>query len=181
MCRLSGDVPHRRKFGGIAAGTERRRSEMELSKMFGVERDVDFKVKGYESLFKVILNAWGEERLVFKYPSVTEWELVQQGMLCSVIFAAPAGIIHLPPPLTDEQRVVLMSLFSMGARYMGMTPEGRKRCFVNKPRKDLNRWPSGDTQMLTIASGMAKCLDSLVVVSDPEPFDIGKALGVEGC
>ena len=28
MCRLSGDLPHRRKSAGIADGTERRRSEM---------------------------------------------------------------------------------------------------------------------------------------------------------
>ena len=154
---------------------------MLLSEMFGVERDTDFGVKGYESLFKVTLNVWGEEHLMFKFPCVSAWEPVPHGMLCSVIFAAPSGIIHLPPPLTDEQRVVLMSLFTMGARYMGMTPDGWKRCFVNKPQKEGNTWMRGDTEdkkLLTIANGMANCLDSLVSWSDPEPYDIAKALGV---
>ena len=44
---------------------------MLLSEMFGVERDTEFGVKGYESLFKVTLNAWGEEHLMFKFPCVS--------------------------------------------------------------------------------------------------------------
>ena len=90
----------------------------------------------------------------------------------------PEPIVHLPPPLTDEQRGVLMSLFTIGARYMGMSRDGWKRCFVNKPQKEFSGWMCGDTQVLTIAHGMANCLDSLVSWSDPEPLDIGKALGV---
>ena len=77
---------------------------MLLSEMFGVERDTGFGVKGYESLFKVTLNVWGEERLMFKFPCVSAWEPVPHGMLCSVIFAAPSGIIHLPPPLPEVER-----------------------------------------------------------------------------
>ena len=42
------------------------------------------------------------------------------------------------------------------------------------------RGDTGDKKLLTIANGMANCLDSLVSWSDPEPYDIGKALGVEG-
>ena len=89
-------------------------------------------------------------------------------------FSAPAS----GSPLTDEQRGVLMSLFTIGARYMGMSREGWKRCFVNKPQKEFSGWTCGDTQALTIAHGMANCLDSLVSWSDPEPYDIAKALGV---
>ena len=37
-----------------------------------------------------------------------------------------------------------------------------------------------DMQVLTIAPKMLNCLNSLVNKSDPEPYDIGKALGVEG-
>jgi hypothetical protein len=151
---------------------------MELSKMFGVERDVEFGVEMYGvSTFKVSLNDDGIECLMIRICS-GEWGLALLGTVLRVISIAPAGIIHLPPPLTDEQRVVLMSLFTIGARYMGMSREGWKRCFVNKPQKEFSGWTCGDTQALTIAHGMANCLDPLVSWSDPEPFDIGKALGV---
>jgi len=153
---------------------------MELSKMFKVERDTDFEVEGYVPMFKVILDGRNVECLMFRWTGISEWQMVDSRTLCDIIRAAPAGIIHLPPPLTDEQRVVLMSLFTMGARYMGMTPDGWKRCFVNKPKKEANTWIFGeiaDMQMLSIAPKMANCLDTLINLSDPEPFDIGKALG----
>ena len=154
---------------------------MLLSEMFGVERGKWFKVLGFNcSLFRIIYDECKKEELQIKYPEKILFEPVTINMLYAVIRVAPAGIIHLPPPLTDEQRVVLMSLFTIGARYMGMSREGWKRCFVNKPQKEFSGWTSGDTQVLTIASGMANCLDSLVSWSDPEPYDIGKALGVEG-
>lgn len=153
---------------------------MLLSEMFGVERDVDFRVEGYEETlsFKITLNDNGTERLMSKYSDKDKWNVALPETIFTVISIAPAGIIHLPPPLTDEQRVVLMSLFTMGARYMGMTPDGWKRCFVNKPQKEFSGWTCGDTQALTIAHGMANCLDHLVSWSDPEPYDIAKALGV---
>ena len=165
------------EIGGIAAGTERRRSEMKWTEITGVDKNVDFKVKGLTETYRIVEQPTGFQRIALvlngeELSGVTSW------FYDEIIYAAPAGIIPLPPPLTDEQRVVLMSLFTMGARYMGMTPDGWKRCFVNKPKKEANTWTSGDTQVLTIASGMAKCLDSLVSWSDPEPFDIGKALGV---
>ena len=155
---------------------------MLLSEMFGVERGKWFKVLGFNcSLFRIIYDDCKREELQIKYPKKILFEPVTINMLYAVIRVAPAGIIHLPPPLTDEQRVVLMSLFTMGARYMGMTPDGWKRCFVNKPKKEANTWIFGeiaDMQMLSIAPKMANCLDTLINLSDPEPFDIGKALGV---
>ena len=153
---------------------------MELSKTFGVERGNPFEVKGYKGKeFRINTFVSGVEYLEIRNIGGI-WDLCQVGVMCNVIAAAPSGIIHLPPPLTDEQRAVLMSLFTMGARYMGMTQEGWKRCFVNKPQKEFSGWTCGDMQCLTIASGMANCLDSLVFWSDTEPYDIGKALEVEG-
>ena len=151
---------------------------MLLSEMFGVERDVDFKVIGYIGYFMIREWSDGTERIWWRLKDHQVYANADLKVLYDVIFNAPANIIHLPPPLTDEQRVVLMSLFTMGARYMGMTREGWKRCFVNKPQKEFSGWTCGDTQALTIAHGMANCLDSLVSWSDPEPYDIGKALGV---
>ena len=152
---------------------------MLLSEMFGVKRDADFGVEGVYGKFQVINNG-AFETLVVSGGKGEYDTLVQSRVLLNIIAGAPANIIHLPPPLTDEQRVVLMSLFTMGARYMGMSRDGWKRCFVNKPQKEFGGWTCVDTQCLTIASGMANCLDSLVSWFDPEPYDIAKALGVEG-
>lgn len=153
---------------------------MLLSEMFGVEREVDFKVKGYESLFKVTLNAWGEEHLMFKLPGVSAWEPVSQGTLCSVIFAAPSGIIHLPPPLTDEQREQLKALYTLGYRWLAKDENGATYAYdKQKLAKGLTVWLSQERGCSRIHDGMAEdVIIPLVSWSDPEPFDIGKALGV---
>ena len=153
-----------------------------MSEMFGVERDTDFMIKGYSLIFQINLYTDGADKTYERLISVDEKGCVYSlspGMTYYAISIAPSGIIHLPPPLTDEQRAVLMSLFTIGARYMGMSREGWKRCFVNKPQKEFSGWTCGDTQELTIAHGMANCLDSLVSWSDTEPYDIGKALGIK--
>ena len=148
--------------------------------MFGVDRGEWFKVLGFDcSLFRIIYDDFKMEELQIKYPEKILFEPITINMMYAVISVAPSGIIHLPPPLTDEQRAVLMSLFTIGARYMGMSREGWKRCFVNKPQKEFSGWTCGDTQALTIAHGMANCLDSLVSWSDTEPYDIDKALGIK--
>ena len=154
---------------------------MLLSEMFGVERDTGFGVKGYESLFKVTLNAWGEEHLMFKFPCVSAWEPVPHGMLCSVIFAAPSGIIHLPPPLTDDQREQLKALWTLGGRWL---TRGRN-CLTatahkNRPTKSEYCWiafPNDSDERSEMLKGQP--VSALVSWSDPEPYDIGKALGVE--
>lgn len=154
---------------------------MLLSEMFGVKREVPFNVKGYNGKeFRISVYDDGVENIQFRVGE-GDWDPCQRWAVYDIIAAAPDNIIHLPPPLTDEQRVVLMSLFTIGARYMGMTPDGWKRCFVNKPQKGANTWICGDIkdmQALSIAPKMANCLDSLVDVSDPEPYDIANALGV---
>ena len=151
---------------------------MMLSEMFGVKRGEPFMVEECADRFMVVVDDFYTEFLRIQGHGKGEWIDASSYAVYEVIKSAPSGIIHLPPPLTDEQRVLLMSLFTMGARYMGMTQEGWKRCFVNKPQKEFSGWTCGDTQALTIAHGMANCLDSLVSWSDPEPYDIGKALGV---
>ena len=135
---------------------------MLLSEMFGVEQDVDFEVIGYTGIFMIREQSDGTERLLWGLKDSNVYVNADLDVLYGIINAAPANIIHLPPPLTDEQRVVLMSLFTIGARYMGMSREGWKRCFVNKPQKEFSGWTCGDTKALTIAHGMANCLDSLV-------------------
>ena len=152
---------------------------MELSKMFGVERDMDFMVEGLRSVYKIGTDEQGIERIERVDEGASKSEVVYGPSAWRVINAAPSGIIHLPPPLTDEQREQLKALFTIGARYMGMSRDGWKRCFVNKPQKEFSGWTCGDAQMLTIANGMANCLDSLASWSDHESYDIGKALGVE--
>ena len=147
---------------------------MLLSEMFGVERDTGFGVKGYESLFKVTLNVWGEERLMFKFPCVSAWEPVPHGMLCSVIFAAPSGIIHLPPPLTDEQREQLKALWTLGGRWIAKDSDMAVTAFVDKPVKHELQW-TGNEYFAVCATLI---VSSLISWSDPEPYDIGKALGV---
>jgi hypothetical protein len=153
---------------------------MLLSEVFGVERDTDFGVKGYESLFKVTLNVWGEERLMFKLPCVSAWEPVSQGTLCSVIFAAPAGIIHLPPPLTDEQREQLKALYTLGYRWLSKDSDGSAYASKTKPYKVdyADHWVGKYGISYLCCSEFSVCLASLVSWSDPEPYDIGKALGV---
>ena len=180
---MASDLPHRWKFGGIAAGTERRRSEMKWTEITGAELNKPFKVAGLDGEFAIIEYYDNRSQLIEVVSRVPSGDILAGCSLTpneffAIIHAAPSGIIHLPPPLTDEQRVVLMSLFTIGARYMGMSREGWKRCFVNKPQKEFSGWTCGDTQALTIAHGMANCLDSLVSWSDPEPYDIAKAMGV---
>ena len=154
---------------------------MLLSEMFGVERDTDFRVKGYESLFKVTLNAWGEEHLMFKFPCVSAWEPVPHGMLCSVIFAAPSGIIHLPPPLTDEQREQLKAIWTLGGRWLAKDGNGNVFAYDSKPEKReiYSHWNNDeDGECFTVIRDLSVC--SRVSWLDPEPYDIAKALGVEG-
>ena len=151
---------------------------MLLSEMFGVDRDTDFGVKGYELLFKVTLNVWGEECLMFNLPCISAWEPVSQGLLCSVIFAAPSGIIHLPPPLTDEQMEQLRALFTIGYLYLAKDKDETVYAYEMRPHKVCKAWyyENGDSYML--CTKQTVCLNSLVAYSDPEPYDIGKALGV---
>ena len=75
---------------------------MLLSEMFGVERDTDFGVKGLYGKFQIIYNE-NFESLVVSDGKGEYDALVNNRILLDIIAGAPDNIIHLPPPLTDEQ------------------------------------------------------------------------------
>ena len=76
---------------------------MLLSEMLGVERDTDFGVEGLYGKFRVRVNT-GYEFLVVSDGKGAYDTVVNGATVYRIIEAAPAGIIHLPPPPTDEQR-----------------------------------------------------------------------------
>ena len=153
---------------------------MELSKMFGVERDTDFGVEGLYGKFRVRVNA-GYELLVVSDGKGAYDTVVNGATVYRIIEASPSGIIHLPPPLTDEQREQLKAIWTLGGRWLAKDNYKVNAffAFVNKPHKKDGVYWSSDIggQFLVLPS---LCVCKLVSWSDPEPFDIGKAVGVEG-
>ena len=154
---------------------------MLLSEMFGVELDTDFKVKGYESRFRLTLNVDGFEQLKIKPSGSDMWETPLTRTIFNVISISPSGIIHLPPPLTDEQREQLKAIWTLGGRWLAEDDAGDVFAYDSKPHKITNyyRWNNDeDGECFTVIRDLSVC--SLVSWSDPEPYDIAKALGVEG-
>ena len=149
---------------------------MELSKTFGVERGNPFEVKGYKGKeFRINTFVSGVEYLEIRNIGGI-WDLCQVGVMCNVIAAAPFGIIHLPPPLTDEQRERLKALYTLGYRWITRDKYGSIYVHEESPcKKAQNSW-----LMHLLITKPAKCFESLVTYPSPEPYDIGKALGVEG-
>ena len=151
---------------------------MLLSEMFGVERDVDFCVEMFEGKFR-IMSSSGRERLYFKSEGGDWGAVTAAWMLYSVIESAPASIIHLPLPLTDEQREQLKAIWTLGGRWLVKDDYGEKAVFVfvAKPdKRDGGYWWSDVGGRFIVLQNLCVC--KLVSSSDPEPFDIGKALGV---
>ena len=155
---------------------------MELSKTFGVERGNPFEVKGYKGKeFRINTFVSGVEYLEIRNIGGI-WDLCQVGVMCNIIAAAPSGIIHLPPPLTDDQREQLKALWTLGGRWL---TRGRN-CLTatahkNRPTKSEYCWiafPNDSDERSEMLKGQP--VSALVSWSDPEPYDIGKALGVEG-
>lgn len=156
---------------------------MELSKIFGVERGAPFMVEGYESgvLFRVRLNESGIEHLQVDFGEGDGWEYSNGITWAIVIHLAPAGIIHLPPPLTDEQREQLRAIWTLGGRWLVMDVYKDVRYFNEIPHKSKTSWQTGnDDEDAYYGYRLYNTLDicRLVSWSDPEPYDIGKALGV---
>ena len=148
---------------------------MLLSEMFGVERDTDFGVKGYSVTFKIVTLLGKYEYLMYRWSDRLDWREAEGTMLCSVIAGAPDNIIHLPPPLTDEQREQLKAIYTLGGRWLAKNWNGCVFYYITAPEKGETSW--GTTYGYQIPS----CLDvsELPSRSDTEPYDIGKALGVE--
>ena len=156
---------------------------MLLSDMFGVERDTECGVEVYSVTFK-IATFFGEfEYLIYRWSAVLDWREAEGTLLCRVIAAAPSGIIHLPPPLTDEQREQLRAIWTLGGRWLAKDKSGETFAFGYKPVKSevwLSWMMSSNDEkqiLFTVFHKLDVC--NLVSWSDPEPFDIGKALGVE--
>ena len=148
---------------------------MLLSEMFGVERDTDFGVEGYAGTFKIILHCNGAESLMSKYPGESFWQLAKSEIICTVIRDAPDNIIHLPPPLTDEQREQLKALYTLGYRWITRDKYGSIYVHEESPcKKAQNSW-----LMHLLITKPAKCFESLVTYPSPEPYDIGKALEIK--
>ena len=154
---------------------------MLLSEMIGVERDTDFGVEGLYGKFRVRVNN-GYEFLVVSDGKGAYDTVVNGVAICRIIDAAPTNIIHLPPPLTDEQREQLKAIWTLGGRWL---TRGRN-CLTatvhkNRPTKSEYCWiafPNDSDERSEMLKGQP--VSALVSWSDPEPYDIGKALGVEG-
>ena len=153
---------------------------MPLSEMFGVKRDTDFLVKGYEPRFRLTLNVNGVEHLEIKHSWSDAWETPLMGTIFNVISLSPSGIIHLPPPLTNEQREQLRSIWTLGGRWIARDGNGNVFAYDSKPQKIMHccHWNNDeDGECFTVIRELSVC--ALVSWSDLEPYDIGKALGVE--
>lgn len=150
---------------------------MLLSEVFGVERDVDFCVEMFEGKFR-IMSSSGRERLYFKSEGGDWGAVTAAWMLYGVIDSAPSGIIHLPPPLTDEQREQLKAIWTLGGRWFAKDESGYVWYYKGKPTKNNidDYWESWE-KPYQLPNDIE--VNGLVSWSDTEPFDIGKALGIK--
>ena len=151
---------------------------MLLSEMFGVERDTDFMVevvKGSPLVRFRIRRDYAKVEYLERYSEEDGWQNARE--IFKVIYLAPSGIIHLPPPLTDEQREQLRAIWTLGGRWLAEDKDGDVYVYIQKPERSSCHWFSEGKFF-----GVLKHLDvtSLVSWSDPEPYDITKALEVEG-
>ena len=153
---------------------------MLLSEMFGVELDTEFGVEGYSVTFKVATFLGEYEYLMYRWSDRLDWREAEGTMLCSVIAGAPGNIVRLPPPLTDEQREQLRALYTLTFRWIVKNKKGAVIAYSHKPYRYDEYWATEkvDANIQSVAKELSVC--SLVSWSDPEPYDIGKALGVEG-
>ena len=151
---------------------------MLLSEMFGVERDTSFGVKGFNDEFRVRFS--GCEYLVVSDGKGAYNTVVSGYTIYGIVAGAPDNIIHLPPPLTDEQREQLKALYTLGYRWLAKDKYGSVYAYEAKPyERSRDKWLCyGDLYLCYTKP--TKYLESLVSWSDSEPHDIGKALGVEG-
>ena len=156
---------------------------MLLSEMFGVEREVDFGVKGYSVIFKITALLGKYEYLMYKWSAALDWREAEGTMLCSIISGAPANIIHLPPPLTDEQRDQLKAIWTLGGRWLAKNANSCVYAYSVEPEKNRNwnEWVPVNYNEHIVRFAICRDLDvcSLVSWSDDEPYDIGKAIEIK--
>ena len=150
---------------------------MLLSEMFGVKRYTPFMVEGLVSVYKIGTDEQGIERIERVDEGASKSEVVYGPSAWRVINAAPSGIIHLPPPLTDGAREQLRALYTLGYRYITRTISLTIEAHVAKPRRVMNEWTQGGLHAYVpyVSGGIY----GLPIKNETEPYDIGKALGVE--
>ena len=155
---------------------------MLLSEMFGVERDVDFKVVGYIGRFILLEWSDGTERLWWRLKDHQVYVNADLEVLYNIILKAPANIIHLPPPLTCEKREQLKALYTLGYKWLAKDFDYQVYAHAgSKPTKSDEEWRNDCDCFMRIHNGLPEsAIKSLVSWSDNEPYDIAKALGVEG-
>ena len=161
---------------------------MKWTEITGAELYKPFKVDGLEGNYVIIELCDRRGRLIevaSRAPSGDNKAgcSLTPNEFCAIIHAAPSGIIHLPPPLTDEQREQLKALYTLGYRWLAKDENGATYAYdKQKLAKGLTVWLSQERGCSRIHDGMAEdVIIPLVSWSDPEPYDITKALGVEGC
>ena len=151
---------------------------MLLSEMFGVEQDVDFEVIGYTCIFMIREQSDGTERLLWRLKDNYIYVNEDLDVVYDIIFKAPSGIIHLPPPLTDEQREQLKAIWTLGGRWLAKDKYCSVRYYRTKPGKGSVVWYAEDEMGYGSEICQSLGIWNLPAWSDPEPYDIGKALGV---
>ena len=154
---------------------------MLLSEMLEVARDTDFGVKGLYGKFQVRNNGTFETLVVSDGKGEYD-ALVHNRILLGIIAGAPGNIIHLPPPLTCEKREQLKALYTLGYKWLAKDFDYQVYAHAgSKPTKSDEEWRNDCDCFMRIHDGLPEStIKSLVSWSDPEPYDIGKALGVEG-
>ena len=153
---------------------------MKWTEITGVDKNVDFKVKGLSETYRIIEQPTDFQRIAIV---IRGGELIGASawVYDEIVHVAPSGIIHLPPPLTDEQREQLKAIWTLGGRWIAKDKTGNVFAYDTKPQKIMAccHWNNDeDDECFTVMRELSVC--SLVSWSDPEPMDIGKALGVEG-
>ena len=152
---------------------------MLLSEMFGVERDTPFMVDGYTAPFMVRLVDNFERLFVLRFGEYVQ--AVNINFLQDLINRAPAGIIRLPPPLTDEQREQLKAIWTLGGRWLAKDCDGSVNYYLKMPCKENGYWYISDCDEkcgYDIPLSASVCgLQELNRVD--EPYDIAKALGIK--
>ena len=156
---------------------------MKWTEITGTELYKTFKVDGLEGNYVIIELCDRRGRLIEVASRAPSGDYkagcsLTPNEFCAIIHAAPSGIIHLPPPLKDEQREQLKALYTLGGRWLAEDRDGDLYAYTQKPEKGSGVWWTGGKcffvfEYLHVAN--------LVSWSDPEPYDIAKALGVEGC
>ena len=152
--------------------------KMLLSEIFEVKRGEPFMVEECADRFMVVVDDFYTEFLRIQGHGKGEWIDASPYAIYEVIKSAPYGIIHLPPPLTDEQREQLKAIWTLGGRWLAEDKDGDVYVYIQKPERSSCHWFS-EGKFFGVLGGLD--VTSLVSWSDPEPYDIAKALEVEGC